>query len=85
MKFTGKILYVLSKPASEELKSELSSIVDELNRTVLVKGVGKPEHGAKIVGFSIANGNVLVFNVVCGRRVRIHDAALRARKKLAEV
>ena len=85
MKFTGKILYVLSKPAPEKLKSELSNIVDELNKTVLVKGVGKPEYGAKIVGYTIVNGNVLVFNVVSGRRVKIHGAALRARKKLAEV
>lgn len=65
------------------LEEAVKSWVDELNRTVLIKGSKNPEDGARISNWRIEE-NKLLLSIDSGRAVRAHSALLRVRSYLAD-
>ena len=75
MKFVGTAVYRFNRELPEELLTSFQSFVDELNR--ILGG------DAKVTSAS-ASGDVLRLTLETGRRLRIHNAALRIRNYLED-
>jgi len=82
IRFHGFVDYVLSTNLPEHAESIIRKLIEDLNTNILRKGAKKEEEAAKIISYSI-NGNILTLEIESGAKVRLHHAALRARKYLA--
>ena len=75
VKFTGTAVYRFNHELPGDVLSSLQSFVEDLNRRVLGDG------DAKVTSAS-ASGDVLRLELESGRRLKIHNAALRIRNHL---
>ncbi len=82
-KLQGRLLF--SSDLSKLPLEDLGKLLDEANRSLLVKGAppGREDEAAKVSKWEV-HDNVLSVEIVSGRLVRAHDALLRLRKYLAQ-
>lgn len=80
MEFSLKGYFTFNKPL-QGVEETLKEVIDEANRSILVKGVpkGKEGEGAKVTAWRIEDGKLYV-EISSGRYVRAHDALFRLRK-----
>jgi len=84
MRFYGEAVLKLSKQPPRDFAEELKSLVEKLNKEVLLKGAKHPEDGARITSFVIKDDEIF-FNMESGRAVPIHVAILRIKNNLAPI
>ncbi len=83
MRFYLRGYMVFNKQLDEEAVKRLSELIEEANRTLLIKGAPKDKGGeaARVVNWS-ASGERVCVEIESGRYVRAHDALLRLKNYL---
>lgn len=84
IRFRGFVEYILSKKPPEKFVNRLESLIKDLNADVLTRGAKTPEEAARITEFALENQK-MILKIESGRRVRLHQAALRVKNALAPV
>ena len=84
MEFFLEAEFILSGEISQEKLKDFKSIIEETNKTIFTKGVGKGLEPPKVTDYKIFKEHLHV-TIESGEGVRAHVALLRFRKFLNEV
>jgi len=82
VKYTGEVIIELSHPVPSEFSEKMGDIINELNTAILRKGTKADIDAAKIISYE-AKDRILRFNIIAGRIVGAHVAALRIKNYLS--